>query len=191
MFIRLLLFYLFLCFLLRTNFDTDARVLIGLFIMFAILYSYSRGVSLPMGGTGVDTTRTGSSSSNDPFSTLYMKNRGYRYDPEVYLKSGGMVNYSTHPYDTHPDQGYVNNPYIPPFYFMNHGYTTYNPPHSTLLAPDGYYRPIYNPYIARPNLGGYFPQSLIYNYDKRVAEIRERRREIRRKRRECKKNKTC
>ena len=83
-------------------------VIILILVIFAIIRV------IRVRGDGSSTEESGSSGI---YNTL---RSGYRYDPEIYYKSGGSVGYSTYPYDTNPDMGYVNYSYYNPLYYTRY-----------------------------------------------------------------------
>jgi hypothetical protein len=111
------------------------------------------------------STVSGSSSSSGSSLQYY----SYRYDPEIYNKSGGMAGYSTTPFDTNPDGGYINYPYYTQYPY----HSQY--PHQRGVSKSIYpllYMPIrdtpryvYNPFIDHNR--GYYPQSLLFNRRRR------------------------
>jgi hypothetical protein len=109
--------------------------------------------------TNDDINSISGSSSISPYNLRGHMYRplynGYRKDDEILNKSGGMVSYSTHPYDTNSDGGYVNYPYSMPNYSPYYTYTN-----------SLYYPYTNSPYINSPytNNFSYYPQSLMYNY---------------------------
>lgn len=75
--------------------------------------------------------------------------RGYRFDPEIVEKSGGMAGFSSTPYDTSPEGGgYINFPYIPYYYPGLNVYPRYYYPYQRY--PYRRY-PWYRPYSYLPN----------------------------------------
>lgn len=67
-------------------------------------------------------------NKDDFYYSGYYRPYGFRFDPEIYEKSGGMAAYSSYPVDTSPEGGgYINYPFIPytNYYPVNY-YTPYD-----------------------------------------------------------------
>lgn len=83
---------------------------------------------------------------------------GYRYDPEIYEKSGGMAGYSTSYRDTSPEGGgYINYPYVQtvPWWFNTPRYW------GIYLRRYPYYMNALRSHLISYRDNGYFPQSLL------------------------------
>lgn len=119
--------------------------LIGLFITFIIAVS------------GCNSCKTNSQTCGRKGSVSGSSN-GYRYDPEIYEKSGGMAGYSTSYRDTSPEGGgYINYPYVQtvPWWFNTPRYW------GIYLRRYPYYMNALRSHLISYRDNGYFPQSLL------------------------------